>query len=153
MPHPQRQKERRLPYHLIMAKINKDPGNPKKNPKNILKKVLALFGGFVISYALLRGIVAVSEHFHAPLVYYIGTLIYATAVGALFAAFYVLNGYTFDNRDREIDELPARWSDEKKAEFLEKQPARRARAKKLLFVLLPAVVSILVSIIELNFFG
>ena len=136
-----------------MAKINKDSGNTKKDPKNTLKKVLTLFGGFVLSYALLRGIIAAAEYFRAPLVYYIGTGLYATAVGALFAAFYVLNGYSFDNCDREIDELPARWSDEKKAEFMEKQPARRARAKKLLFVLLPAVVSMLVSIIELNFFG
>ncbi len=141
-----------------MAKIKKnqkntDPKNEKKSSKKTLLKVLVLFLGIVLSYALLRGISEVSEYLMEPLVYYIGTTVYATAVGVLFVTFYVLNGYSFDNRDREIDELPARWSDEKKAEFMEKQPARRARAKKLLFVLLPMVVSILISIIELNFFG
>lgn len=141
-----------------MAKVKKDQGrddpkNAKKSPKKTLLKILILFFGIALAYALLRGLSEVSEYMMEPLVYYIGTTVYATAVGVLFVTFYVLNGYTFDNRDREIDELPARWSDEKKAEFMEKQPARRARAKKILFVLLPAIVAILISIIELNFFG
>ena len=141
-----------------MAKIKKvqdntDPKDTKKSQKKTLSKVLILFFGIALAYAILRGISEVSEYFMEPLVYYIGTVVYATLVGVLFVTFYVLNGYSFDNRDREIDELPARWSDEKKAEFMEKQPARRARAKKILFVLLPAVVAILISIIELNFFG
>ena len=141
-----------------MAKVKKDQGrddpkDTKKSPKKTLLKILILFFGIALAYALLRGLSEVSEYMMEPLVYYIGTTVYATAVGVLFVTFYVLNGYTFDNRDREIDELPARWSDEKKAEFMEKQPARRARAKKILFVLLPAIVAILISIIEVNFFG
>ncbi len=136
-----------------MAKMKKDRDNENKKQKNTLMKVLALFFGFALSYALLRAIIAAAERFGEPLIYYIGTVVYAVAVGVLFAVFYAMNGFTFDNRDREADELPARWSDEKKAEFLEKQPARRSRAKKLLYVLLPAVVAMLVSLIELNFFG
>ena len=141
-----------------MAKVKKDQGrddpkDTKKSPKKTLLKILILFFGIALAYALLRGLSEVSEYLMEPLVYYIGTTVYATAVGVLFVTFYVLNGYTFDNRDREIDELPARWRDEKKAEFMEKQPARRARAKKILFVLLPAIVAILISIIEVNFFG
>lgn len=125
----------------------------KKDPKKVLGKVLTLFLGFAFSYALLRGIIAASEHFGMPIIYYVGTALYATAVGVLFAAYYVMNGFSFENRDREADELPERWSDEKKAQYLEGQPKRRARAKKLLFIILPAVVSILISYVELNFLG
>ena len=124
----------------------------KKDSKGAIKKLLTLALGFVVSYALLRGIISVSEFFRSPYVYFIGTALYVAAACALFIAYYILNGYKLDAGDRTIEELPARWSDEKKADFMKKQPERRARAKKLIYILLPAVVSILISYIELNFF-
>jgi hypothetical protein len=125
----------------------------KKDPKNALKKVLALFFSFVLAYALLRGIIAVSEYFREPYIYYIGTSLYALSACALFIAYYILNGYKLEKGDRTIEELPKRWSDEKKALYMKKQPERRALAKKLIYIILPVVVSILISYIELNFFG
>ena len=136
-----------------MAKNKKDKSGDGGKQKNTLMKVLTLFFGFALSYALLRAIIAAAERFGEPLIYYIGTVVYAVAVGVLFAVFYSMNGFTFDNRDREADELPARRKKKKKAEYIKRQPERRARAKKLLYVLLPAVVAMLVSLIELNFFG
>ncbi len=123
-----------------------------KSSKQALKKLLMLFLNFVLFYALLRLIIVFAERLASPVLYYVGTGLYALSAGVLFVSFYILNGYTFDNRDRTPDELPSRWSDERRAEFLEKQPKRRAKAKKLIYVMMPIVVSILISYIELNFF-
>ena len=66
---------------------------------------------------------------------------------------FILNGYTFKKEGRAADELPDGWSDEKKEAFLASQPARRAKAKKLLYILLPLVVIFFISYFELTFFS
>ncbi len=124
-----------------------------RSPKQTLGKVLLLVLNFAISYAILRLIIEFAERVGSPMIYYIGTSLYALAVGALFVAYYILNGFTFENRDRGADELPARWSDEKKAEYIKNQPERRAKAKRLLLIMLPVVITMFVSYIELWFFS
>lgn len=125
----------------------------KDSTKAGLKKLLILLLNFILFYALLRIIIALSMNTAQVWIYYLGTGIYAAACIGIFIYFFILNGYTFDNRDREYEELPAKWSEEKKADFMKKQPERRAKARRLMFVLMPLVVSILISFIELNFFG
>ena len=75
-----------------MAKNKKDKSGDGGKQKNTLMKVLTLFFGFALSYALLRAIIAAAERFGEPLIYYIGTAVYAVAVGVLFAVFYSMNG-------------------------------------------------------------
>ncbi len=120
--------------------------------KEILKKVGILFLNFVLFYALLRAIIAIGEHTGAVWVYKIGTAAYGLLAGGLIIAFFVLNGYTFNKPDYEPEDLPDRWSEEKKREYLEKLPANREKAKKLIYILLPLIVSLSISYIELTFF-
>ena len=124
----------------------------KLNPKQTLKKVLLLFAGFVLTYALLRFIIHLSDSLGMPWIYYAGTAVYGIAVVVLFAVFYVLNGFTLGRTEYERDDLPEAWSDERKDEFLRKLPANRAKARSLMYILMPLIVTLLLSYIELSFF-
>ena len=124
----------------------------KLNPKETLRKVLLLFAGFVLTYALLRFIIHLADSFGKPWIYYTGTAVYGIAVVVLFAVFFVLNGFTLGRTEYTEDDLPAAWSDERKAEFLKKLPANRAKARSLLYILMPIIVTLLLSYIELSFF-
>ena len=124
----------------------------KLNPKETLRKVLLLFAGFVLTYALLRFIIHLADSFGKPWIYYAGTAVYGIAVVVLFAVFFVLNGFTLGRTEYTEDDLPAAWSDERKAEFLKKLPANRAKARSLLYILMPIIVTLLLSYIELSFF-
>lgn len=118
-----------------------------------LGKIGLLILNFALIYGLLRLIIAISVKFNAAWIYYLGTIVYAAAFVALFLAFFVLNGFSFSKDMRSADELPEKWSDEKKADFLAKQPERKAKAKKLIYLILPLVLTVIMSYIELNFFG
>ena len=125
----------------------------KLNPKETLKKVLLLFAGFVLTYALLRFIIYLADALGMPWIYYAGTALYGAAVVVLFIVFYILNGFTLGRTEYERDDLPAAWSDERKDEFLRRLPANRAKARSLMFILMPLVVTLLLSYIELSFFA
>ncbi len=125
----------------------------KKDPGGKLKKLGILALNFILIFAAFRLLITLGERFQAVWLYYAVTILYGAAAVGLFVAYFILNGATFENRDRSLEELPARWTEEKKAEFLEKQPERRRRAKTLLYVLLPLVMTLLISYIELSFFS
>ena len=127
---------------------NQEPGSIEKG-KEALKKLGILFVNFVLFYALLRIIIALSEYTGQLWIYYAGTLLYGMAGGAAFVAFYVLNGFSLENRPRTVDELPEDWSYEKKSEFLAKQPENRKKARTLIYIIMPIVVSLAISYIEL----
>ena len=124
----------------------------KLNPKETLKKVLLLFAGFVLTYALLRFIIYLADALDMPWIYYAGTALYGAAVVVLFAVFYVLNGFTLGRTEYGRDDLPDAWTDERKDEFLRRLPANRAKARSLMYILMPLVVTLLLSYIELSFF-
>ena len=124
----------------------------KLNPKDTLKKVALLFAVFVLTYALLRFIIYLADALGKPWIYYAGTALYGAAVVVLFVVFYVLNGFTLGRTEYERDDLPAAWSDERKDEFLRRLPENRAKARSLMFILMPLVVTLLLSYIELSFF-
>ena len=126
---------------------NRDPQNEKG--KKALGVILLLFVNFALFYALFRLIIALAEKTGVYAIYYAGTSVYVAALCGLFIAFFCLNGFTFDKKPREIEELPESWSYEKKCDFMKKQPARRAKARKLIFFLLPLVAVLFISYIEL----
>lgn len=123
----------------------------KLNPKETLKKVGLLFAGFALTYALLRFIIHLADAFSMPWIYYAGTALYGVAVVVLFAVFYVLNGFTLGRTEYTEEDLPEKWSPEKKAAFLKNLPANRAKARNLMYILMPIVVTLLLSYIELAF--
>ena len=69
-----------------------------------------------------------------------------------FIAFFVLNGFTLNRVDYEREDLPDKWSEERKTEFLKNLPANREKAKSLIYAILPLIVTLLISYIELSFF-
>lgn len=130
---------------------DRTPGSIEKG-REALKKLGVLFLNFVLFYALLRVIIALSESTGQMWIYYVGTTLYGLFGGAAFVAFYVLNGFTMDNKPRTIDELPDAWTDEKKADFMAKQPENRRKAKTMIYIVMPIVVSLAISYIELYLF-
>ena len=127
---------------------DQEPGSIEKG-REALKKLGILLLNFILFYALLRIIIALSESTGQLWIYYAGTLLYGIAGGAAFIGFYCLNGFTVENKPRTIDELPETWSEEKKSEFMAKQPENRKKAKTLIYILMPIVVSLAISYIEL----
>ena len=123
----------------------------KLNPKDTLKKIALLFVGFILTYALLRIIIYLSEALGKPWIYYAGTSVYGIAVVVLFIVFFVLNGFTLGSTEYQPEDLPDKWSEEKKADFLRKLPDNRAKARSLMYILMPIVVTLLLSYIELYF--
>jgi hypothetical protein len=69
----------------------------------------------------------------------------------IFLAFFCLNGFTVNDIDRTWDDLPDNWPDERKRDFLAKQPERRKKARSLMYILLPMVLTIGINYIELTF--
>ncbi len=130
----------------------------KKNDPNVrhkrnAKKLLVLFVNSVLFYALLRLIIELGERLRNPMIYFIGSGAYMIGAGALIIAYFVLNGCTFGKYAPAWDELPEKWSDERKAEHLRRLPRRQEKAKQLLYVLLPLIVAIFISYMELIIFA
>lgn len=121
-------------------------------PKNALRKLLLLFLNFVILYGLLRVIITLGERLQNPLIYYIGSSAYMIALAVLVILFFYWNGGTFDTKLPLPEDLPEEWSLAEKRAFLEKRKAGMARARKLLYVLLPLLLTVGISYIELWFF-
>ena len=122
-----------------------------KNAREPLKKLGILFLNFILFYALLRLIITIGERTGAVWVYYLGTLLYGLFAGGLFIAYFVLNGFTFNRVEYTWDDLPDKWTDERKRQFLARLPANREKAKKLIYLIMPIVVTLLISYIELTF--
>ena len=121
-------------------------------PKEQLKKLGILFLNFLLLYGLLRLIITLAERTGHIWIYYAGTILYGATVIALFVAFFILNGYTLNRVEFLPEDLPDRWSEEQKQAWLARYPENRAKAKRLLFFLLPLIVTLFISYIELTFF-
>ncbi len=118
-----------------------------------LKKPLILLANFALFYLLLRLIIEASERTGMLWIYYLGTTLYGIAIIGLFLGFFVLNGFNFNKELLTREQLPDGWSEEKKADFLEKQPKQKEKAKVLILFLLPLIITIAVSYVELYFFS
>lgn len=120
-------------------------------PQAKLRKLGILFLNFVLFYVLLRLIIMLAGRTGIMAIYYIGATTYMLGAGAVFIAFFCLNGFTINNVDRTWDDLPEKWTDDQKRGFLAKQPERRKKARSLMYILMPMVVTILINYIELSF--
>lgn len=120
-------------------------------PQAKLRKLGILFLNFVLFYVLLRLIIMLAGRTGIMAIYYIGSTAYMLGAGAVFIAFFCLNGFTINNVDRTWDDLPEKWTDDQKRGFLAKQPERRKKARSLMYILMPMVVTILINYIELSF--
>ena len=126
--------------------------NNAPSAKKALRKLLMLFLNFVILYGLLRVIITLGERLQMPVIYYIGSSVYMIGLAVLVILFFFWNGGTFDTKLPLPEELPEEWSLTEKRNYLEKRKAGIAKASKLLYVLLPLLVTLGISYIELWFF-
>ena len=129
-----------------MKQTPQSPGN------KALRKIGILLLNFALFYALLRLVITLAERTGQLWIYYAGTTLHALFGAGCFVAFYVLNGFTFNREERTIDELPEKWSSDRKMEFLGKQTENKQRAQKLVYIILPMLLTLAVSYIELTFF-
>jgi len=123
-----------------------------KDPKKNVRKLLLLAVNFALIYGFLRLIILLGEKLMEPMIYYVGSTVYMVALGVLIIVYFTLNGGTFNTNMPQAEDLPEAWSLTEKQTYLEKCRRRREKAKKLLYVLLPLVVSVGISYIELWFF-
>ena len=126
--------------------------NNSSSPKKALRKLLVLFLNFIILYGLLRVIITLGERLQMPVIYYIGSSAYMIGLAVLVILFFWWNGGTFDTKLPLPEELPEEWSLTEKRAYLDKRRAGMEKARKLLYVLLPLLVTIGISYIELWFF-
>ena len=124
-----------------------------KKGKAALVKIGLLILNFAVIYGLFRIVLELSVRYNAAWIYYVLTAVYALAIIVLFVVFFTLNGYTFGKEMRTAEELPERWTEEKKKAFLDSQADNRKKAKTVLLFLFPLVLTVIISYIELNFFG
>lgn len=127
--------------------------SPNNKSKTIFRKLGILLVNFVLTYGLLRVIITLGERLENPYIYYVGSSVYMIALAALVILFFYWNGGTFDTKLPLPEELPEEWNLKEKQDYLERRKAGIARAKKLLYVLLPLLVTLGISYIELWFFA
>lgn len=139
-------------------KKRKNPKNSTptdaRNARNIrnMRRLGVLFLNFVLFYALYSILVALGERTQSPWIFYAASIGYAALAGGLFIAYFILNGFTFNKEPLVWDDLPEKWTDEQKNTFLAKQPERKEKAKNLIYILLPVILTLFISYIGLNFF-
>ena len=126
--------------------------NNNNSGKQTLRKLLVLFLNFIILYGLLRVIITLGERLQSPLIYYIGSSVYMIGLAVLVILFFYWNGGTFDTKLPLPEDLPEEWSLTEKRDYLEKRKAGMGKARKLLYVLLPLLITVGISYIELWFF-
>ena len=126
--------------------------NNNNSGKQTLRKPLVLFLNFIILYGLLRVIITLGEKLQSPVIYYIGSSVYMIGLAVLVILFFWWNGGTFDAKMPLPEDLPEEWSLTEKRDYLEKRKAGLAKARKLLYVLLPLLLTVGISYIELWFF-
>ena len=136
-----------------MKRRSHEPTEQQKRARQGLAKIGILLVNFALLFFLLRLLIELSARTGKLWIYYAGSLGYGILAGGLFVAFFILNGFTLSRDSLGWDDLPSDWTDERKRTYLEKQPGRKARARQLLYVLLPLVIVFLVDFVELNFFG
>ena len=126
--------------------------NNSPSPKKALRKLLVLFLNFIILYGLLRVVITLGERLQMPVIYYIGSSAYMIGLAVLVILFFWWNGGTFDTKLPLPEDLPEEWSLTEKRDYLNKRRTGIEKARKLLYVLLPLLVTIGISYIELWFF-
>lgn len=126
--------------------------NNSPSPKKTLRKLLVLLLNFIILYGLLRVVITLGERLQMPVIYYIGSSAYMIGLAVLVILFFWWNGGTFDTKLPLPEDLPEEWSLTEKRDYLDKRRTGMEKAKKLLYFLLPLLVTIGISYIELWFF-
>ena len=120
----------------------------QKKENRTLKKILAFAINFVWMMLIYKVILFLADHF-SYMIYYIGISVYLAAAAVLFCVFYAKRGYTLSVKPTSPDKLPGDWSPVEKADYLKREADRRSSAGRILYFLLPMILTIIINYIEL----
>lgn len=96
----------------------------------------------MLSFVIIIGVYFVAVKFDFGYIVYI----YAAVACGLIVAYFVINR-GFESSPPDISQLPEEWDEARKSEYISECNIRHARAKKLLFVLLPVLVVLMIETI------
>lgn len=108
--------------------------------KSALRIFLLLILNFVILFAVYQIFLRLGSM--------LGMILYLLAAAVLTVVYYVMNR-GFGKPDIDPAALPADWNPQKKCAYIEERKAAHARAKKLLYWLLPLILVIGIDFIDL----
>lgn len=109
-----------------------------------LRRLLLLAVSFIVIY----GVYAAGCHFQfKPIV-----PIYFIALLGLLVAFIILNR-GIDTKLPERGDLPEEWSEGQKTDYLERAGKRRVIARRLLFFIIPLLLTFAIDLVYLSFFA
>jgi len=108
--------------------------------KSTLRILLLLILNFVILFAVYQVFLRLGSM--------LGMILYLIAAAVLTVAYYIINR-GFGKPDIDPDTLPADWNPQKKCAYIEERKAANAKAKKLLYWLLPLILVIGIDFIDL----
>ena len=121
--------------------------------REVFQKLGLVILGFFVFYGFIQLIILLAERFMMEWIYYVGMTLYGIAIGALMVCFYVMNGFTFDGKEKTEEDLTDEWDHKQKKEYLEKLKVSRKKAKNLIYFIFPLILAIAVYYIQINFFG
>ena len=122
----------------------------KNTKRNALKKVLHILINFIISICIYKLILLLGDRVNV-MIYYVGVSCYVITIAVLFCIFYAKNGYSFYYTELKTEDLPDELSDEEKERFIAKREKNKHTAQKLLFVILPMILTVFLNYAELIF--
>ena len=121
-------------------------GDNKSRPNR--KEKLKRLGLLVLSSILFFGFYTGCNRLRLGFVVYL----YFGALLVLLPIFIILNR-GIDSKLPEYDELPDGWTDGEKTDYLERESKKRAIARKLIYVIIPILLTFGIDIVYLNFFA
>ena len=109
-------------------------------PKKKLRTLIYLVLNFVIVFSVYQLLLRMQWTW--------GMIVYLLAAAALTVGYFVMNR-GFGNPITDPAALPEAWSAAEKTEYIARVTACHERAKKLLYWLLPVVLTLMIDVIEL----
>ncbi len=114
-----------------------------------LKKVVSFLISFIIAFSVYRLFIELGEQVHT-MFYYVGVTAYISVIALLVFLFYIKNGFTFSRKEVSAEDLGL-GSEAEDLEKLEKLSRSKAVAGKLLKIIVPMILSVVLSYGELVF--
>ncbi len=127
---------------------SKDEQTKKFNWKLALK--LSVY--FVIIFSVYQLALKAAVWLNEPIIQEITMIVYSSALTVVAVIFIILNkGVSRDIPTKEV--LPQDWDDEKKEIFIDKYIRSKEKAKKLLLVLIPLILTLMIDMVYLFYFN
>lgn len=107
---------------------------------------------FAVVFGIYQLMLKLAVWLNEPVIQEITLSVYSGALTVLLVIFIIMNkGISKDIPTKEV--LPDEWDDEKKESFIESYVTGKQKARKLLLIIIPLIVTILIDMIYLFYFN